>query len=1189
MYRKQLCMFALGLALVFAAGASAELGQGKVLIEYWFGNGVDSNLDNLKANAAFPDNPASSEWLDAFERADWANMDYWAGRLRAYLTPPQTGEYTFWTSSDDDSEVWLSTDDTAANAKLICSVEGWTGYRNYAGTEGVVGPNQKSAAIALEAGKRYYIEGLFTDGTGGGHMSVGWAGPGIGDVATPIGSAYVTALIRDPEPLFGPQNPEPADGTLDWLTPVLKWKSGMFAAQHKIFFGTTPELTDANFKMVMPGNLPMFPVPELLVPGTTYYWRVDEVEATGVRTGPVWSFTVMPLTAHFPNPVDGAMYRQTNITVSWTAGQNADKYKVYGGEDQAAVAAGDAKALLAEQVDTSLDASALLQPGKTYYWRVDTIDLSGVLQAGPVWTFSTYDPAGGAVAQYWPNKFLAGEPNVVTTVGEVNFNWPGAVPGVDSPDALIPVDNFSCRWTAELNIPVTGTYKFYAASDDGARMFLNGKVLTNFWVDRGTTENASADIELVAGQRYQIVMEMYEAGGGASAYLRWSGPGIAKEIIPQGILQPPAMAFSPSPANGATGLVDTTKLSWTAGKGAAQHNLYLGTDEALVAEGHASVSAGTLTETSFDPGLLPWGATLYWKVDEVAADGTVVPGLVWSFTVMDSLVIDDFEAYDLEPATPVNAAIGWWKLNGDLVDSSGKGHDGKMIGTGGFEDDAVMGKVLDLPGGDNQYVEIGAVGISGNMPTTIACWAKADNTNIPDWTLIFGFTGDATGAGVNGSHFNIDVIGGPGGVGAHCWGWEETIFTDQESLEWHHYAMTYDGTTIRYFGDGFARDTDPGKSNVQNLSVRGDRVFIGKRVTAANSFPGNIADARVYDYALSPTEIMSVAGVVPTVLVTDAWKPDGIAAGVTADVVHQGGQALKLAFDNAAGAGKGSVTFAFVDGDLTRGGAEVLSLWLKGDPTNAAEPVFVALTDAAGKVAVAVDPDPTAVQMGVWWKFNVPLAVFAGVDLAKVATLTIGVGDGVPGGAGTIYIDDIRIGKPGLVITKVVRAGGQSGTRTDGSPINGAYTGDTAPVATQAGGLKDGNFCFSDRNYPWAKTPFAMTGSDYVLMFNNDKSSSEKDVTYTVTFSRPTIVWITVDDRIPAEWVDVASPQAAADLVAASLPAGTFVDTGLNLYIHENATTDRPMSVFAAELVAGTYVFGGMWSNKNYYTIGAIK
>jgi hypothetical protein len=199
-----------------------------------------------------------------------------------------------------------------------------------------------------------------------------------------------------------------------------------------------------------------------------------------------------------------------------------------------------------------------------------------------------------------------------------------------------------------------------------------------------------------------------------------------------------------------------------------------------------------------------------------------------------------------------------FEFEGNLDDSSGNGHHATAHGTGiGFEADANMGMVLSLPGGDNNYVSVPPVGLSGNDLTTIACWAKANHTSIPDWTLVFGFS---TPGGDCGSHFNIDSIGGPGGVGAHAWCWEETIFTDTEALEWRHYAMTYDGSRIDYYGDGVWKDTDPGKSNVIDLWRRGDYVNIGKRNTQASSFPGKVDDARIYKRVLTDAEIVTVMG-----------------------------------------------------------------------------------------------------------------------------------------------------------------------------------------------------------------------------------------------------------------------------------------------------------------------------------------
>jgi hypothetical protein len=167
-------------------------------------------------------------------------------------------------------------------------------------------------------------------------------------------------------------------------------------------------------------------------------------------------------------------------------------------------------------------------------------------------------------------------------------------------------------------------------------MFLNGELVAEGWYDRGTTEDATGPLELVAGESYLLVMEMYENGGGATAYLRWEGPGMPKEIIPQGALVPPQMAFSLTPSNGATGLGPMPTLSWMAGDSAVLYDVYLSKDEALVAAGDASVLVSQQPETSYAVAdALGRGTTWFWKVDVITADGTVLPGLVSSFRIAD--------------------------------------------------------------------------------------------------------------------------------------------------------------------------------------------------------------------------------------------------------------------------------------------------------------------------------------------------------------------------------------------------------------------------------------------------------------------------------------------------------------------------------------------------------------------------
>ena len=603
------------------------MGKGKILFEYWDNIGAGTTIPDLTNNANYPNKPTSSEWASSFKsKVDW--HDNGGTRARAYLTAPADGDYTFWVSGDDACQLWLSSDDTAAKAVKIAEVASWTGVEEWGKEAG-----QKSAPQTLKAGQAYYIEALEKEGGGGDSLSVGWAGPVIGDKTVTIAGQYCTAFVRDPEPLFKARNPDPANGKTEVTNPLFTWTAGVTAVSHEVYAGTNPTPGPAEFMGPWPSAM-YFHVFGL-TPGATYYWRVDEVDAAGAKiTGDVWSFTAQPLEAHNPSPVDGALWRPLTLTLSVTAGQGAVKHRPFFGTDKAAVAAGAASVVQPDQDKTSLSVSGL-QANTTYYWRVDEIDSTGkVLAAGPVWSFSTIDANGGAIAEYFNNLTMSGAAAVVKTVPDINFSWPsGTVKGTNSPDPAIQVDNFSGRYTANLIVPVSGKYKLIESTDDGGLVYLNGVQVAGAWANGGEAENASADLDLVAGESYLIVMEYYEATGGAAARLRWSGPGIAKEIIPQGALQPPTCAISPSPGNRAKEVPDNALLTWTAGPKAIVHTLYFGTDQAKVTAGDKSVALPPSAEAKYVPAAaLKWNTTYYWRVDEMTSDGVTVPGQVWSFT-----------------------------------------------------------------------------------------------------------------------------------------------------------------------------------------------------------------------------------------------------------------------------------------------------------------------------------------------------------------------------------------------------------------------------------------------------------------------------------------------------------------------------------------------------------------------------
>ena len=120
------------------------------------------------------------------------------------------------------------------------------------------------------------------------------------------------------------------------------------------------------------------------------------------------------------------------------------------------------------------------------------------------------------------------------TDATVNFDWSSGspVPGV------VQANNFSVRWTGQVQAPVSGNYTFSTVSDDGVRLWVNGVLRINNWSDHAQKTNTSAPVALVAGVKYSVVMEYYERGGGAVARLRWAYPGQGTQVIPTSRLFP---------------------------------------------------------------------------------------------------------------------------------------------------------------------------------------------------------------------------------------------------------------------------------------------------------------------------------------------------------------------------------------------------------------------------------------------------------------------------------------------------------------------------------------------------------------------------------------------------------------------------------------------------------------------------
>jgi beta-glucosidase len=144
-----------------------------------------------------------------------------------------------------------------------------------------------------------------------------------------------------------------------------------------------------------------------------------------------------------------------------------------------------------------------------------------VLQPIPAACLTTTDPAAGVkgwAAEFFNNKDLAGEAVAKRYDSVPEFTWNG-----QSPMPGVKATNFSARWTATLTAPETGDYRIGISCDDGARLFIDGKLAVNSWTT-GPMRTAKATVQLEAGKTYQFRAEYFQGIGDAGFSLGWKLP-----------------------------------------------------------------------------------------------------------------------------------------------------------------------------------------------------------------------------------------------------------------------------------------------------------------------------------------------------------------------------------------------------------------------------------------------------------------------------------------------------------------------------------------------------------------------------------------------------------------------------------------------------------------------------------------
>ena len=465
----------------------------------------------------------------------------------------------------------------------------------------------------------------------------------------------LSAMEAKPWPFaFGP-NPE--DGSMLEATWVnMSWQPGQLAVSHDAYMSDNFDDVNNGAEGAFQGNLGStsliagfagFAVPDGLVPGTTYYWRVDEVNDADPNSpwkGDIWSFWVPPKKAYEAVPADEARFIPADVTLEWTGGFNAKLHTVYFGDsfDDVNNASGGAA-----QATTTF-APGTLEIDKTYYWRVDEFDPPAT-HKGDIWSFTTLpdvaitnpnlilwwtlDEGAGATAVDWSGH---GNHGAITGDAQWTDGYQGTALDFGS-DVYVEAAGFEgatgtsprtcCAWikttttgnhnimswgqnqtgqkwrmrvegNGVLRVEVNGGYHYGVTNitdglwhhvavtfeDDGTPDVLDTLLYVDGQLD-GTATSQSTAIDTAVGPARIGESPWHNAPFTDQIDdARIYDKVLTAEEIQQVMLGNTKLAGNPAPDSGAVvDIRDISSLSFSAGDAAVSHDVYLGNDRDAVA------------------------------------------------------------------------------------------------------------------------------------------------------------------------------------------------------------------------------------------------------------------------------------------------------------------------------------------------------------------------------------------------------------------------------------------------------------------------------------------------------------------------------------------------------------------------------------------------------------------------------
>ncbi len=804
----------------------------------------------------------------------------------------------------------------------------------------------------------------------------------------------------------------------EWLHVAMTWDNGVYAIYvdgEQVASGSYSGLANlhsvANF-----GN------DGSNAPYEAFCGVLDEARVynRGLTTAEVRTIFRMPPLSRFmaqaPHPANEAVDVPVDSVFAWTAGGSAASHDVYLGTSfddvNDATRANPGDVLLSQgQVATTYAPLDLLEFGTTYYWRVDEVNSAPdfAIFKGTVWSF-TAEPIGYPVENVVAssNGLSEGGAGPENTVNRSGLNeadehstnaadmWLATAPGDETLWIQYEFDkvymlhellvwNYNVMFEPVLGFGIKDVTIEH--STDGAEW----TVLGDAEFSRGTaradyTANTIVDLQGVAAQFVRLTVN--------SGYGMLGQYGLSEVRF----LFIPAQAREPQPADGATDVDPDATLNWRAGRDATAHEVYFGTNA------NELPLAGSVAGAAFTPDALSFGTTYYWRVDAVGDE--VWAGDLWSFATAEYALIDGFEDYtdDIDAGEAIfdTWLDGWVNNTGSTVGYLDAPFAERTIVRSGRQSMPLLydntsspfysetSRTFDSP---QDWTVYGAdtlrLFVAGRAPA----FAEA-----ADGTILMNAIGNDIWGNADQFRYAYKNLSGNGSITARI-----------DMLDISPDIWVKGGVMIRQNAEAGAINvfmamtgTGGGGSTFQQRMTAGG-ASVSQHTYADGPFaaPYWVRVTRegntLTGYTSPDGENWTQRGDTITLAMTD---PVLIGLALTS---HNVNQATSAQFSNVAFTG--NVTGAW----------QVAEVGVAQPEGNDIAPLYVALEDATGKSAVVTHPDANIIGRSGWNEWQISLSDFAGVNLSRVDTMVIGVGNHTnptAGGAGTIYIDDVSFGKP---------------------------------------------------------------------------------------------------------------------------------------------------------------------------------